>query len=211
MTHRGERMGSFARLAAVTALAGALVVVMVGSSTGGTGGPGSYGTVPAGLAAPGSSQVGYVPPDLRISRSFAVQGKLTPDFTFTPLPSGAALTSRTDVGLRAALSTGLLALANARCWDAHEWNPTSDHPLGKACDLFQTYTTAAGVATGWKLANWFVANQAVLGINYVIWQNKIWSAGSPAAWGPYYSTVYGCPDENNITGCHMDHIHVSFY
>ena len=53
--------------------------------------------------------------------------------------------------------------------------------------------------------------QAVLGINYVIWQDKIWTAGSPKAWGPYYSTVYGCPDDTNITGCHMDHIHVSFY
>ena len=23
----------------------------------------------------------------------------------------------------------------ATCWDAHAWNPTSDHPRGRACDF----------------------------------------------------------------------------
>ena len=201
---------SWQRIAAVVVLAGALVVVMVGSSTGGTSGPGSYATVPAGLTPAGSSQVGYVPAGLTVSRSFAVQAATVQDFTFLS-PAEAKITPRTDKGLRAALSTGLLALVNARCFGERPSNPSSDHPKGKACDLFQTYTTSAGVATGWKLANWFVANQSVLGMNYVIWQNQIWTAGSPQAWGPYYSTAYGCPNPENITGCHMDHLHVSFY
>ena len=83
--------------------------------------------------------------------------------------------------------------------------------MGKACDFTQEYRTSEGVTKGWRQANWYVANQAALGVNYVIWQNSIWTAGSPKAWVPYQSSVYGCPDPTNITGCHMDHIHVSFY
>lgn len=192
-------------------LAAAVLAVLVGPAAAGTSGPGSGAAVPSGLTALGSSAVGYVPAGLTINRSWAPEAKSIPEFSFQGGGSGALITPRTDVGLRAALSTGLLPLARVRCWDEHAWNPTSDHPLGKACDLTQSYTTSAGRAVGWQLANWLVANQAKLGINYVIWQNQIWNAGRPAAWGPYYSTVYGCPDPTNITGCHMDHIHVSFY
>lgn len=203
----GHRVGG---VAFVAALVTALLSALVGPASAGTSGPGSGAAVPAGLTALGSSAVGYVPSGLTINRSWPAQTKSIPDFSFQG-GSAALITARTDVGLRAALSTGLLALANVRCWDEHAWNPSSDHPLGKACDLFQTYTTDAGRAVGWRLANWLVANQAKLGINYVIWQNQIWTAGRPAAWGPYYSDVYGCPDPSNISGCHMDHIHVSFY
>jgi len=170
----------------------------------------SGAAVPAGLTAPGSSQIGYFPTNLTLSRSFPVQTKSIPDFTFRG-GADALITARTDKGLRAALATGLIALANIRCWDAHEWNPTSDHPLGKACDLFQGLHVGHRQGHRLAAANWFVANQAVLGINDVSWQDKIWTAGSPRARGPYYSTVYGCPDDTNITGCPMDHIHVSFY
>ncbi|MGS0683560.1 hypothetical protein ACVBEQ_00145 [Nakamurella sp. GG22] len=194
----------------VVVIAAALLSVVVGPASAGTSGPGSGAAIPSGLTGLGGSAVGYVPSGLTTNRSWTPQTKSIPDFSFQG--GGAALiTARTDVGLRAALSTGLLPLARVRCWDEHAWNPTSDHPLGKACDLMQNYTTSTGRAVGWQLANWLVANQAKLGINYVIWQNQIWNAGRPAAWGPYYSTVYGCPDPTNITGCHMDHIHVSFY
>ncbi len=206
-----SRLGrSSTTLGVVLAVTGALLLGGGGSAGAGTSGPGTAAPIPAGLTAPGSSEIGYIPPNLTIGRSYPAQTKSIPDFTFQGT-ADALITPRTDVGLRAALATGLLPLAEARCWDAHAWNPTSDHPLGKACDLTQAYTTAVGLATGWRLANWFVANQAVLGINYVIWQDRIWSAGSPKAWTTYYSSVYGCPDDTNITGCHMDHIHVSFY
>jgi hypothetical protein len=199
-----------ARVGAVLALAAALVVAVVGFSPAGTSGGGSYAPLPGGLKAPGSSQVGYVPAGLTVSRSFSVQSATIADYTFIG-PAAAKLTPRTDQGLRAALSTGLIALANVRCWDEHAWNPSSDHPRGKGCDLFQDYRSSPGVAVGWRLANWMVANQAALGINYVIWQNQIWTSGRPASWVPYQSSIYGCPNPANITGCHMDHIHVSFY
>ena len=198
------------RLIAVMALAGAVALSLSGSAPAGTSGLGSRAAIPAGLSAPGSSEVGYVPPNLKISRSFPAEVKSIPDFTF--LGGATALISpRTDKGVRATLAMGLTYLAQIRCWDAHEWNPSSDHPMGKACDFMQQYTTPEGVAAGWRQANWYVANQAPLGINYVIWQNSIWTAGSPRGWVPYQSSVYGCPNPANITGCHMDHIHVSFY
>ena len=209
LTRHGPK-NTIAGIVASLVLAAALVLVMVGSALAGTSGPGSGASVPGGLTAPGSAEIGHVPPNLTIGRSYPFQSKSIADFTFKG-GADALITARTDQGLRAALSTGLIALANVRCWDAHAWNPTSDHPLGKACDMFQAYSTSTGVAVGWRLADWFVANQSVLGINYVIWQNRIWSAGSPSAWQPYYSTIYGCPNPANITGCHMDHIHVSFY
>lgn len=197
-------------LVAVVALAGAIVISIPGSAPAGTSGLGSRATIPSGLAGPGSSEIGYIPPNLTIDRTWPAETAYIPDFTFLGGES-AKITGRTDKGLRATLALGLTQLATIRCWDAHEWNPSSDHPMGKACDFMQDYQSAGGLERGWRQANWYVANQAVLGINYVIWQNKIWTAGSPKAWVPYVSSVYGCPNPANITGCHMDHIHVSFY
>ena len=203
------RSASLATLAGVLALAGSLVVAIVGLSPAGTSGAGSNASVAGGLVAANSSAVGYVPSGLAINRSWPVQSASISDFT---RDAGIySITSRTDVGVRSALSTGLVALARISCGGDRSANPSSDHPRGKACDFMQTYTTSAGVQIGWRLANWFVANQAVLGVNYVIWQNQIWVAGSPSRWTPYQSAAYGCPDPTNITGCHMDHVHVSFY
>ena len=207
---RGPRR-SRGDLFAVMALAAALVLGAVGgSATAGTSGPGSAASLPAGLTAAGTSEKEYIPTGLTVQRTWSSQVASVDDFSFRG-DARAKLTARTDVGLRAALAAGVINLSDVRCWDEHAWNPTSDHPLGKACDLMQDYRTAAGVAAGWRAANWLVANQAKLGIYYVIWQNEFWASYSPKAWGPYRSTVYGCPDPTNITGCHMDHIHVSFY
>ena len=51
------------------------------------------------------------------------------------------------------------------CWDAHAWNPDSDHPLGRACDIgFGTPATFPGppdVARGWLLAQWLHTTPAL--------------------------------------------------
>ena len=47
-------------------------------------------------------------------------------------------------------------------------------------------------------------------MHYVIWQGHIWSTETPA-WTTYHSTIYGCPNPANLTGCHYDHIHVSLF
>ncbi len=211
MSAQGGRGFGLGTALGVLALAVSIgVVVVIGQSAAGTSGRGTGARPVAGLTAPGSNAVGYVPPGLAVDRSFGAEAATIPDFTFIG-GSSALITPRTDVGIRSTVSTSLIALADIRCWDAHAWNPASDHSRGRGCDLFQDYRSAPGVARGWQLANWMVANQARLGINYVIWQNQTWGAWSPASWRPYVSDIYGCPNPANITGCHMDHIHVSFY
>lgn len=98
------------------------------------------------------------------------------------------------------------------CWDAHAWNPTSDHPQGRACDV--TFGTAgrfpdeADKAAGWALAGWLVANAQPLHVSYVIWQGQIWStARSDEGWRKY--TGGGVYDPTSPVGGHYDHVHVS--
>lgn len=98
----------------------------------------------------------------------------------------------------------------ATCWDPHPQNPDSDHPRGRACDLFYRPRDPADVARGWQVATWLTTVQAVYGIHYLIWQGMIWTAQSPA-WTTYRSGIYGCPNPTNLTGCHYDHIHISVY
>jgi hypothetical protein len=37
---------------------------------------------------------------------------------------------------RAALWTSALLALAVTCWSEHAWNPSSDHPEGRACDFF---------------------------------------------------------------------------
>lgn len=98
------------------------------------------------------------------------------------------------------------------CWNAHAWNPTSDHPRGRACD----YTIGRSghmpaheqIAEGWRLATWLRANAGPLHVAYVIWQGRIWSAARDAAGWRIYSGG-GVYDPTDITGGHYDHVHVS--
>lgn len=100
------------------------------------------------------------------------------------------------------------------CWDPHEQNPKSDHPKGKACDfLFGTYGKFPEGDTkkrGWALANYLKENADTWGINYVIWQGKIWStAKADQGWRPYSGG--GAYDPTNPTGGHYDHVHASVF
>lgn len=106
------------------------------------------------------------------------------------------------------------ALRSAGCWNAHAWNPTSDHPRGRACDFFPT---TAGhrpqgdeLQAGWRLADWLRTNARLLGVSYIIWQGRIWSPGDPDdnGWGRPYSGG-GVYDAADVTGGHYDHIHLS--
>ena len=106
------------------------------------------------------------------------------------------------------------AVRSAGCWDAHAWNPSSDHSRGRACDFFPTAAgqrpQGAELRAGWNLANWLRANASTLGVSYVIWQGRIWAPGDPDAdgWGRPY-TGGGVYDASDVTGGHFDHIHVS--
>lgn len=106
-------------------------------------------------------------------------------------------------------------LQAASCYSARPGNPTSDHPSGKACDIFpgSAGAFAAGdeLQSGWELAEWLRANAGPLNVKYVIWQARIWSPerGDVDGWGRAY-TGGGVYDPTEATGGHFDHVHVSF-
>lgn len=106
-------------------------------------------------------------------------------------------------------------IRNAGCWDAHAWNPRSDHPRGKACDLFATspgtFAEGADLDGGWQVADWFRAHSEPLAVKYLIWQGRYWdpSVEDQDGWGRRY-TGGGVYDTRNATGGHYDHLHVSF-
>jgi hypothetical protein len=98
------------------------------------------------------------------------------------------------------------------CWDAHAWNPRSDHARGRACDYtfgpIGRFPDGDLVEQGWAMAEWLRGHAAALHVNYVIWQGRIWSSGrADAGWRPY--TGGGVYDPTDPTGGHYDHIHVS--
>lgn len=102
--------------------------------------------------------------------------------------------------------------AGVACWDEHAWNPSSDHPRGRACDFtvgrIGARPTAAQRVEGWQLANWLRREAGPLGVRYVIFDGKIWSAARDGqGWRPY--TGGGVYDPQDVTGGHFDHVHVS--
>jgi hypothetical protein len=106
-------------------------------------------------------------------------------------------------------------IRNAGCWDEHAWNPRSDHPRGRACDLFATgpgrFAEGAELEGGWRVAEWFRAHADPLQVRYLIWQGRYWDPDvvDDGGWGRRY-TGGGVYDTRNATGGHFDHVHVSF-
>jgi hypothetical protein len=126
-----------------------------------------------------------------------------------PTGTGGMVTPRTAAWV--AQARAALAKPPMSCWDAHAWNPTSDHPKGRACDVFvggDSRRSAPMRAKGDKIANWTLQTAAKTGVRYVIWYGKIWSART-GQWKAYNGG--GVYDPNDATGGHFDHVHVSLY
>jgi hypothetical protein len=126
-----------------------------------------------------------------------------------PSGTGGHVTPRT-AALYRALAAAAAIRDGATCWDPHPQNTDSDHPRGKACDIFFHPNDPNDVARGWNLARWLIAHQNAYGVHYLIWQGLIWSADQPT-WTTYRSTIYSCPNPANLTGCHYDHIHFTLF
>lgn len=126
-----------------------------------------------------------------------------------PTGTGGQITPRTAAWIsQAQTALGKLSMT---CWDAHLWNPTSDHPKGRACDVFvgtDARGSAPARAKGDQIANWTVQTAAKTGVRYLIWYGKIWSART-GQWRPYNGG--GIYDTGSATGGHYDHVHVSLY
>lgn len=76
------------------------------------------------------------------------------------------------------------------------------HTAGLALD-FMTNDIAHGSATGTRLARYARTHAADLGVQYVVWRQRIWNiARDDEGWR-------AMPDRGNPTDNHMDHVHVS--
>jgi hypothetical protein len=90
------------------------------------------------------------------------------------------------------------------------WRPGSDdHSQGRACDFMLStggvLPTTDRVALGYEVASWAQANASKLGIEYIIYRQKIWDIrmGS-SGWVPM-------EDRGSITANHFDHVHISVF
>lgn len=96
------------------------------------------------------------------------------------------------------------------CWSPRP-GTKSEHPLGRACD--GTFGNSIGQAAkghaleyGWEVTNWLKANATKLGVEYLIWQGKIWSVARSSEGWRFYNGG-GMHDPAGITGGHYDHLH----
>jgi hypothetical protein len=90
------------------------------------------------------------------------------------------------------------------------WRPGSDdHSQGRACDFMLStggvLPTTDKVALGYEVASWAQANASRLGIEYIIYRQKIWDIRmASSGWVPM-------EDRGSITANHFDHVHISVF
>ncbi|HEY2985871.1 MAG TPA: hypothetical protein VGJ38_17065 [Jatrophihabitantaceae bacterium] len=141
----------------------------------------------------------------------AVDSRWPPEQQNVPDPTGTGgyVTPRTAAWVAAVKSA--LGVSSIVCWDAHAWNPSSDHPRGKACDVMvgsDARRSPQERERGNAIANWAVQTAGQTGVHYVIWYGQIWSARR-GQWIPYNGG--GIYDPNDANGGHYNHVHVSLY
>ncbi|ADX72238.1 hypothetical protein Asphe3_10540 [Pseudarthrobacter phenanthrenivorans Sphe3] len=80
----------------------------------------------------------------------------------------------------------------------------STHYDGRAIDIFFRPVTEENRRQGWILAHWLVAHAGDLNVQYVIFDDRFWSArSSRGQWGDY-----DAPEPGNEILRHLDHVHV---
>ena len=79
------------------------------------------------------------------------------------------------------------------------WRGDGEHGQGRAIDVM------VSGQTGWDIANFLRANYSSLGIEYIIYAQKIWSVErSGEGWR-------GMSNRGSVTANHYDHVHVTVY
>jgi hypothetical protein len=80
----------------------------------------------------------------------------------------------------------------------------STHYDGRAVDVFFRPVTEENRREGWLLAHWLVAHAEDLDVQYVIFDDRFWSAhSSRGQWRDY-----DAPEPGNEILRHLDHVHV---
>jgi hypothetical protein len=92
----------------------------------------------------------------------------------------------------------------------------SEHYDGRAIDWMVSARTATGLATADAFLNWLLATDKAghtdammrrLGIQYVIFNNRIWGTWNHA-WGPYQNCAVTTSTSYD-SYCHRNHVHIS--
>ncbi len=154
-------------------------------------------------AAANRAELGKVP-------GFPVPPKEACSVTPDPTTDRGCLTPRTAVLAKWLVDQGW----TTTCWDEHAWSPKSDHPLGRACDVFPgrggVRPTAEQKARGDELANKLKTEAIANNVNYIIWYGKIWSVEhADEGWRKYDGG--GVYNAQEIIGGHYDHLHISVF
>ena len=113
------------------------------------------------------------------------------------------------------LYTQTIAAFPDTSWVCYSPRPgtVSEHPLGRACDgtfgnAIGSQPTPAQRELGWEVTNWMKDHAEALGVEYLIWDGRIWSISRDAeGWRPYDGG--GMHDPGDVTGGHYDHLHVT--
>lgn len=120
-----------------------------------------------------------------------------------PLSIAASCTNGTSVP--AGVSPNIKKVHQAVCANFPEvstygtFRGDGEHSQGLAVDIMTSG------ARGWEIAEFVRANYAALGVNYVIYSQKIWSVErSGEGWR-------GMSDRGSTTANHYDHVHVTTY
>ena len=87
-------------------------------------------------------------------------------------------------------------------------DPLPDHPSGRAVDIMiPNYSTTEGKAFGWQIAHWLQDHRQALGVQYVIFDAKIWSVERDAEGWRTYRPRY--TNSINDSSLHFNHVHVT--
>lgn len=73
-----------------------------------------------------------------------------------------------------------------------------EHATGQALDIM------ASSDVGTQIANFLMENRAELGVEYIIWRQRIWRPSTSGSWR-------GMSDRGGATANHYDHVHVTTY
>lgn len=88
-----------------------------------------------------------------------------------------------------------------------------DHGQKRAIDfMIKDYKSETGIKGGDEISAFLIANDKALGVEYIIWRDKIW-LGASTGWKEYSTGSYGKMYEGNWndTTLHNDHVHVTLY
>lgn len=87
-----------------------------------------------------------------------------------------------------------------------------DHQQGRAVDvMIPGAGSAAGNRLGAAVAGWLVDHQLALGVQYVVWNNKIWNVDHADKGWQSCTGQADCSNGPDDTGAAVDHVHVTVF